>query len=322
MTMSCIWIVFEKQIVLRVVFQKWRWPFLHRPSKGIAVDKQANHDVMHLRGFREADRLANQAFDACPQCQVLALDFLRVAFAWAVLVGVEVTRVGPPIIGIIAAQPEGLQQRFEPQKDLIFAAPKDVGQDLAGVVIDGMPEPAWVALVPDKRPHLIHLRLRFPSALQVPSHLGGVQRAQYSRVHRLQRRFFLLEFPQHRVGTDMQRARCITYPTGIKTHVDDHVLDLWQASAVAIVEQKTARGTQGVLAEVALGTPGRFPASDNLVTLTVRAADGDERHGPFLPMRSYEDKAQCDIHLSPSPLLKHYRSAILYECLSGTEPPM
>ena len=33
---------------LEVVFQKWRWPFLHRPSKGIAVDKQANHDVMNL----------------------------------------------------------------------------------------------------------------------------------------------------------------------------------------------------------------------------------------------------------------------------------
>jgi hypothetical protein len=42
-----------------VVFQKWRWPFLHRPPKGIAVDKQANHDVMHLRRFREADRLAD-----------------------------------------------------------------------------------------------------------------------------------------------------------------------------------------------------------------------------------------------------------------------
>jgi len=49
-----------------VVFQKWRWPFLHRPSKGIAVDKQANHDVMHLRGFREADRLADQAFNTRP----------------------------------------------------------------------------------------------------------------------------------------------------------------------------------------------------------------------------------------------------------------
>jgi len=37
-----------------VVFQKWRWPFLHRPSEGIAVDKQANDDVVHLCRFREA----------------------------------------------------------------------------------------------------------------------------------------------------------------------------------------------------------------------------------------------------------------------------
>ena len=69
---------------------------------------------------------------------MLARDFRRVAFAWAVRVGVEVTRVGPPRIGLIAAQPEGLQQRFEPQQDLICAAPKDVGQDLAGVVTVSM----------------------------------------------------------------------------------------------------------------------------------------------------------------------------------------
>jgi hypothetical protein len=41
-----------------VVFQKWRWSLLHRPSKGIAVHKQANDDVVHLRRFREADGLA------------------------------------------------------------------------------------------------------------------------------------------------------------------------------------------------------------------------------------------------------------------------
>jgi hypothetical protein len=34
-----------------VVFQKWRWPFLYWPSKGIAVDKQANDDVVHLYRF-------------------------------------------------------------------------------------------------------------------------------------------------------------------------------------------------------------------------------------------------------------------------------
>jgi len=85
-----------------------------------------------------------------------------------------------------------------------------------------------------------------------------------------------LEFPQHGVGTDMQRSRGIAHPTGIETHVDDHVLDFRQASSVAIVEQDTARGTEGILAEVALSSSGRFPAFDNLVPLTVRAADGME----------------------------------------------
>src|SRR5712691_2421793 len=49
-----------------VVFQKWRWPFLHRPSKGVSIDKQANDNVVHLRRFREADGLAHQSLDARP----------------------------------------------------------------------------------------------------------------------------------------------------------------------------------------------------------------------------------------------------------------
>src|SRR5207249_8991451 len=91
-----------------------------------------------------------------------------------------------------------------------------------------------------------------------------------------------------------------------EAHVDDGLLHFTQAPAVAIVEQKTSLGTEGVLAYVALGSSGRFPAFDDLVTLTVRAADCDERHGPFPPNRGYEDEAQCDSNLSPSPLLKHY----------------
>src|SRR5467141_4392927 len=98
----------------------------------------------------------------------------------------------------------------------------------------------------------------------------------------------------------MQRSRRIAHPTGIETHVDDHVLDFRQAPSVAIVEQETSLGTEGVLAEVALGSSGCFPAFDDLVTLTVRTSDGDESHGPFLPKESYEDEAQCDMHLSPS----------------------
>ena len=43
--------------------------------------------------------------------------------------------------------------------------------------------------------------------------------------------------------------------------------------SVARVEQETSLGTAGVLAEVALGSPGRFPAFDDLLAVTVRAAD-------------------------------------------------
>src|SRR4029453_12204702 len=98
---------------------------------------------------------------------------------------------------------------------------------------------------------------------------------------------------------------CIAHPAGIETHIDDRLLHFRQAPAVAIVEQETPLGTASVLTEITLGTAGRFAAFYDLITLTVRAADGDECHGPFLPMRSYEDEAQCDVHLSPSPLLKH-----------------
>ena len=49
----------------RVVFQKWRWPCLYRPFKGIAVHEQANDDIVHLCRFRKANGLADQAFNAC-----------------------------------------------------------------------------------------------------------------------------------------------------------------------------------------------------------------------------------------------------------------
>src|SRR2546422_2704982 len=65
--------------------------------------------------------------------------------------------VRPPMIGIKAREPEGFQQRFEPQKNLVLPTPKNIRQDGTSVVIDGMPQPAWIPLVANKRPHLIHL---------------------------------------------------------------------------------------------------------------------------------------------------------------------
>ena len=86
---------------------------------------------------------------------MLALDFLRVTLAWSVLFRIEVTRVGAPIIGIILCDPKGFEQGFQLQKHRILTPPKDRGQDFSRVVIDRMPEPAWVPFVPDKRPDTV-----------------------------------------------------------------------------------------------------------------------------------------------------------------------
>ena len=43
---------------------------------------------------------------------MLALDLLRVPLAWLVLVGVEMMRIGAPIIGVITRDTERFKQRF------------------------------------------------------------------------------------------------------------------------------------------------------------------------------------------------------------------
>ena len=89
--------------------------------------------------------------------------------------------------------------------------------------------------------------------------------------------------------------------------MDDELLHLGQAAAVAVVEQKTASDTRLILAQVALGAAGGFAAFDNLIAMTVRTLNGNERrHGPLLDEGSCRDLAHSDIDFSPSPRLEHY----------------
>ncbi len=74
-----------------------------------------------------------------------------------------------------------------------------------------------------------------------------------------------------------------------------------------IVEQKTALGTRRTLAEETLFSSARFAAFDDLLAVTIEAPHRDKCHGPLLASGRYQDEAQCDINLGPSPLLEHYQ---------------
>ena len=92
-----------------VVFQKWRWPCLRCPSKGIAVDKQANDNVMHLNRLGKTNGFTRETLDARPQCQMLAFNLLRSAFPGDMSFGSQMPCIRPPVIGEEAGEAKGLQ---------------------------------------------------------------------------------------------------------------------------------------------------------------------------------------------------------------------
>jgi len=82
---------------------------LDESPKLIAIDEQPNHQVVHMLCLRKTDRPADQPLDPCAQVDVLALDLLRVGLAHRVLLGLHMSLIGPPAVGKIARDAEGLQ---------------------------------------------------------------------------------------------------------------------------------------------------------------------------------------------------------------------
>ena len=61
-----------------VVFCIW---ILHQNSKFVAIDKEADNDIMLFLQFGETNRFAGQPFNPPPQVQVFPFDVLGVGFA-------------------------------------------------------------------------------------------------------------------------------------------------------------------------------------------------------------------------------------------------
>src|SRR4029453_13687919 len=107
-----------------VVCYKWRELRLYRPPKGVSVDTPAKDNVMHVRRCRETDRLAAQALHTRPSCQGLALDLLRVPFARALDVGVQMPGVGAPRSVEERVSPKGSSSAVSFRKTSSLRRPK------------------------------------------------------------------------------------------------------------------------------------------------------------------------------------------------------
>jgi hypothetical protein len=88
---------------------------------------------------------------------VFAFDLLHRVFANGMVVWVKMAALGTPAIHVKARDAQWLEYRFQLEKNGVLTCPKDRGQDLPWLMINGVPEPSWLALDAHEAPHLIHL---------------------------------------------------------------------------------------------------------------------------------------------------------------------
>src|SRR5499427_698879 len=68
--------------------------------KLIAIDEEANHQIVHGDRFGKANGTAHQPFDPGPHVDVLAFDFLRIRLSNVMLRWGDMPLVRPPSIGV------------------------------------------------------------------------------------------------------------------------------------------------------------------------------------------------------------------------------
>src|SRR5882672_6273801 len=112
--------------------------------KLVAIDEEAHDQIVHGCRFGEADRPAYKSLNSGPQIDVLALNFLGVLLAYHMLLRGDMPLVGTPAIRVKPCDTKGRQQALEFKKDSILLPAKDIGQHLATVMINRMPEPSRV----------------------------------------------------------------------------------------------------------------------------------------------------------------------------------
>ena len=112
---------------------------------------------MHGLRLGETNRATHESLDPRPQIDVFALDFLRVLLPHLMLLSIEMPLVGPPAVGVKLRDAKGCQQLLELEEDVVLPSSEHIGQDLARVMINGMPQPAGVRFTAYVTPHFVQL---------------------------------------------------------------------------------------------------------------------------------------------------------------------
>src|SRR5688500_10839732 len=114
------------------------------------------------------------------------------------LLGIDMSLVGTPSIGVKLRDTKGLKQSFELQENVVLTPSEHIRQHLPRVVINGVPKPAWIGFASHRTPHFIQFGTQPTTHLELIGtpdfhlHLLRIQNRQHASIHRLELRFFFL----------------------------------------------------------------------------------------------------------------------------------
>ena len=92
--------------------------------KLIAIDEEADHQIMHGCRLGKANRAAYKPLDPSSQIDVLALDGLRVLFTDDMLLWDDMPLVRPPTISVKRVIPNGSSNSLSCKKTVSCRRPK------------------------------------------------------------------------------------------------------------------------------------------------------------------------------------------------------
>ena len=191
---------------------------------------------MQFRRLGKTYRLASQSLDARPECEMFALNALRLPLRDRMLVRRENPLIRAPAVRIIVADVKRLQQGVEFFKDGIGTVADDIGQHGVGGTIHRMPEPALVALVLHKTPLLIQLART--ENLDLTPLDTGLNRRQHGLVHLKKIAHDAVDGVQNRLGTDLQRPPNIADATPIHRVFENLIFHARFARIVPVLRLK------------------------------------------------------------------------------------
>ena len=217
-------------------------PMLGCDPKLVAIDEEANHQIVHRRRFGKANRATHETLDPGPQIDVFALDFLCILLANVMLLWVDMPLVGPPPIGVKPRDTKRLQQRLSvaERPHPCVAQKRRPTRSHCGDRSHATTTAAPLSCPRNSTSHraLTSVRNAAPALRRDRSrtpHALGVGASPPPDAPERGAAFF--SFLDDRAGADVQHPHRIANPTGIHGHVDDLALHL----GVTVLQRRSPR---------------------------------------------------------------------------------